>query len=152
MPDSVETAHIEGVLWGIFNNCVDREDCMKIKIVALLLFIVAPNMGCAKVTGDFEMTVERVEELKGVILKGVAISGPVKSGCIINNDVYTVQRDGKELLETAARILDVKRKNGTPYSEGEAAVKGDTIHLYIPDAKGEDFKLGDVVKSGKTSC
>jgi translation elongation factor EF-1alpha len=131
----------------------DREDCMKVKIVALLLFIVVPNMGCAKVSGDFEMTVERIEELKGVILKGVAISGPVKSGCVVNNDVYTVQRDGKNIIvETTARILDVKRKNGTPYNEGEAAVKGDTVHLYIPDAKAEDYKLGDVARSSKTSC
>jgi translation elongation factor EF-1alpha len=125
---------------------------MKVKIVALLLFIVAPNMGCAKVSGDFEMTVERVEELKGVILKGMAISGTIKSGCIINNDVYTVQRDGKDVLETTARILDVKKKNGTPYSGEEAAVKGDNVHLYIPDAKAEDFKLGDVATSSKTSC
>jgi translation elongation factor EF-1alpha len=122
---------------------------MKLKIVALLLFIAAPNVGCA---GDFEMTVERVEELKGVILKGIAISGPVKSGCIINNDVYTVQRDGKKILETTARILDIKKKSGTPYSGEEAAVKGDNVHLYIPDAKPEDYKPGDVAGSSKTSC
>lgn len=125
---------------------------MKVKFVALLLFIVVPNMGCAKVSGDFEMTVERIEELKGVILKGIAISGPVKSGCIINNDVYTVQRDGKKIVETAARILDIKKKNGIPYNGEEAAFKGDDVHLYIPDAKAGDYKLGDVVSSSKTSC
>jgi translation elongation factor EF-1alpha len=125
---------------------------MKPKIVALLLFIAIPNTGCAKVSTDFEMTVERIEELKGVILKGIAISGPVKSGCIVNNDVYTVRRDGKTVVGTAARILDVKKKNGTPYNEGEAAVKGDRVHLYIPDARAEDYKLGDVASSSKTSC
>jgi hypothetical protein len=125
---------------------------MKLKIVALLLFVVVPNMGCAKVTENFEMSVERVEELKGVILKGVAISGTVKSGCIINNDMYTLKRDGKDILETSARILDIKKKNGTPYNGEEAAFKGDSVHLYIPDAKGEDYKLGDIATSSKTSC
>ena len=125
---------------------------MKVKIVALLLFTLLPNMGCAEVSSDFEMTVERIEQLKGVILKGIAVSGPVTSGCIINNDVYTVQRDGKKVVETTARILDIKKKSGTPYNGEEAAVKGDKVHLYIPDAKAEDYKIGDVASSSKTSC
>lgn len=120
---------------------------MKIKIVILLMFLVIPITGCDKASNDFEMTVERVDELKGVILKGISIIGTIKSGCIANVDKYIVKRDGKNVFETTARILEVSKKPGA-----EAAVRGDYVHLYIPDGKTEDVKPGDVVVSNMTSC
>lgn len=134
---------------------------MKIKTVMLLMFLVIPSMGCdrgandsdkisgssEKASDDFEMTVERVDELKGAILKGIAVIGTINSGCIVNMDKYVVKRNGKNALETDARILEVTKKPGA-----EAAVKGDYVHLYIPDAKPEDVKPGDMVVSNMTSC
>lgn len=127
---------------------------MKIKTVVLLMFLVIPNLGCdrgksdsEKASSDFEMTVERVDELKGVILKGISVIGTVKSGCIANMDKYTVKRDGKDLFATDARILEVTEKPGA-----EAAVKGDYVHLYVLDGKPDDVKPGDIVISGTTSC
>jgi translation elongation factor EF-1alpha len=120
---------------------------MKIKIAALLLFAVVPNMGCAKASSDFKMSVEEIRELKGVVLKGIYIAGKIKSGCIANTDKYFVERDGKNILETMARIFEVVEKPGA-----ESAVKGDYVKLYIPDGKVEDVKLGDIVTSSKTSC
>lgn len=120
---------------------------MKIKFVAFLLFAVVPSLGCAKASGDFEMTVEEIYELNGMVLKGIYIGGTVKSGCIANTDGYVVKRDGKNVLETIARIFAVTDK-----TDPEAAVKGEYLKLYIPDVKAQDFKIGDVAASSKTSC
>jgi translation elongation factor EF-Tu-like GTPase len=119
---------------------------MKIKIAILLIFAAIPNMGCNNTSKDFEMSVEKVEELKGFILKGIAISGTVKIGCIANDDVYIVKRDGEKILETTTRILAVFGKEGIEF------VPGDNVSLYIPDAKKEDVQVGDVVTASKTSC
>lgn len=124
---------------------------MKIKNVLFLIFLAIPGAGCDIASRDFEMTVERVEVLKGFILKGIAISGAIKSGCIANDDVFVVKRDGEKVLETTARILDVSKKSGTEPFNGKA-FKGDFVHLYIPDAKEEDVRVGDIVSSGQTSC
>ena len=120
---------------------------MKIKMVALLLVAAIPNMGCAAAPGDFEMTVEEVYELNGFVLKGIYVGGTIKSGCIANTDEYALKRDGKIVIETIGRIFEVVKKPGA-----ESAVKGDYVKLYIPDVKAEDFKVGDVATSGKTSC
>jgi translation elongation factor EF-1alpha len=120
---------------------------MKIKIAILLLFVVVPNMGCAKASSDFKMSVAEVRQLNGMVLKGIYLAGKIKSGCIANTDEYIVERDGKKIFETMARIFEVVEKPGA-----ESAVKGDYVKLYIPDVKAEDFKLGDIVISSKTSC
>ena len=125
---------------------------MKTKIAIFLISMVISNAGCAKGSGDFQMTVERVDELKGVILKGIAISGPIKSGCIANENEYSVTRDGKEILKTSARILDVEKAGGAKYAGDGLAAKGDKVHLYIPDRHAGDVNLGDVVSSSTTSC
>jgi hypothetical protein len=93
------------------------------------------------------MAVEEVYELNGFVLKGVYLGGTVKSGCIANTDEYAVKRDGKNIFETMARIFGVVEKPGA-----ESAVQGDYVKLYIPDVKAEDFKIGDIAASGKTSC
>lgn len=101
-------------------------------------------MGCAK-SSDFEMTVEEIRELKGMVLKGIYIAGTIKSGCIANVDEYAVKRDGKTVIETIGRIFEVVEKPGA-----ESAVKGDYVKLYIPDVKAEDFKIGDTATGSKT--
>lgn len=120
---------------------------MKTKIAALLLVAMIPNLGCAKESNKFEMSVEEIFELKGMVLKGIYLGGTIKSGCIANVDEYVVKRDGKVIVETIGRIFEVKEKPGA-----ESAVKGDYVKLYIPDAKPEDYKIGDVASSSKTSC
>lgn len=121
---------------------------MKIKMVALLMFVAIPHMACQKPEepGDFEMRVEKVEELKGMILKGIAISGTVRSGCIANEDQYIVKRDGANVLETMARIL------GGAQQEGGPVFKGDRAALYIPDVSMDAVRVGDVAVSGTISC
>lgn len=120
---------------------------MKIKIAALLLVAMIPNLGCAKESGNFEMAVEEIFELNGMVLKGIYIGGTIKSGCIANTDEYAVKRDGKVVIETIGRIFEVMKKPGA-----ESAFKGDYVKLYIPDVKAEDYKIGDVASSSKTSC
>lgn len=133
---------------------------MKIKTAILLMFLVIPGVGCDKsstdsekasvdsaASSDFEMTVEKVDELKGIILRGVAVIGTIKSGCIANNDHYTIKRDGKDVLGEIARILKVSEK-----SDAQSAIKGDVLHLYVPDRKPDDVKPGDIVTSSTTSC
>lgn len=124
------------------------------KTVILLMFLVIPSMGCDRgssdadqASADFEMTVERVDELKGVILKGISVIGTINSGCIASMDKYVVKRDGKKVFETDARILEITNKPGA-----EKAVKGDYVHLYIPDENPETVKVGDIVTSSTTSC
>lgn len=119
---------------------------MKLKIAALLLSAVIPNLGFAK-SGGFEMTVEEIFELNGMVLKGIYLGGTIKSGCIANVDPYVVKRDGKIVIETIGRIFEVVEKPGA-----EVAVKGDYVKLYIPDVKAQDYKIGDVASSSKTSC
>jgi translation elongation factor EF-1alpha len=119
---------------------------MKIKIAVLLLLAVVPGLGCAKPI-VFEMTVEEIYELNGMVLKGVYLGGTVKKGCIANTDEYVVKRDGKVVIETIGRIFEVVGK-----TDPEAAVKGEYVKLYIPDVKAQDYKIGDVVSSSKTSC
>lgn len=134
---------------------------MKIKTAVLLMFLVIPNVGCDRGSSDpgqvsnvpqktssgFEMTVERVDELKGVILKGIAVIGTINNGCIINMDKYAVKRDGQKVFETDARILEVANKPGA-----QEASKGDYVHLYIPDGRPEYVRPGDIIVSNTTSC
>jgi translation elongation factor EF-1alpha len=127
---------------------------MKIKTAVLLMFLAIPSVGCdkspgdsEKATHDFEMTVEKVDELHGIILRGIAVIGTVKSGCIANNDHYTIKRDGKDVLGEIARILKVSEKQ-----DAQSAAKGDVLHLYVPDRKKDDVKPGDIVTGSKTSC
>lgn len=128
---------------------------MKIKTAVLLMFLIIPGVGCDKSSGDakketsndFEMTVEKVDELHGIILRGIAVIGTVKSGCIANNDRYTIKRNGSDVLEEIARILKVSDKPDT-----QSAAKGEVVHLYVPDRKKGDVEPGDTVIGGSTSC
>lgn len=131
---------------------------MKVKLSFLLVFLVALIAGCDNESKEsenksqsFEMRVDKVEKLEGVVLKGIAISGPVTGGCIKNNDEIVVGSDGEEALEEVARILKIQ---GTERIDPEAveAVKGDYISLYIPDGSPDAVKHGDVVAGSDTSC
>ncbi len=123
---------------------------MRIKTFTSLLFVATLVVGCDTAPKSFEMTVEKVDELKGFILKGISVSGLVTSGCIANNDIYKVKRNGEIVLETDTRILEVSNIKPEEF-EGKAA-KGDTVHLYIPDGKPGDVEPGDILLSDNTSC
>jgi hypothetical protein len=121
-------------------------------VVTLFAFVA---IGCNQSPKNFEMKVERVDELKGFILKGISISGTVNAGCIANDAQYQVSRDGKPVLENTARILSVmikgKDKNEDKPFNGEAA-EGEYVTLYIPDGKKQDVLLGDLATSDLISC
>jgi hypothetical protein len=57
------------------------------------------NTGCGWFSNRFEMTVDRVDELKGFILKGISITEKITVGCIANVDEYFVKRDRVKSLE-----------------------------------------------------
>ena len=124
---------------------------MKIKSIILLIIIIPAIVSCGNKQQDFEMTVEKVEELKGFILKGIAISGTIKSGCIATGDGIIIKRDAEQVMETTARVLDVRKDSETEAVEGHA-FQGDYVSLYIPDGSEGDVNTGDVVFSNKVSC
>lgn len=124
---------------------------MKINILVLLIILTVQITACSKAPKDFEMTVNEVVELKGFILKGISISGKVNEGCIANEDDFIVKRDGKQILVTSTRILNVQGLEDPESFTGETR-KGDYVTLYIPDGKKDDVKIGDVLSSKETSC
>lgn len=130
---------------------------MKIKTAVLFLFVAIQGAGCDFGSDGFQMRVDNVEELKGVILKGIALSGTIENGCIAKDDEFNIKRDGESVLTETARILNVSNESGTAPAPkaGESikkAVQGDTVSLYIPDRSKDDVKVGDVVVSATTSC
>lgn len=124
---------------------------MKIKSIILLIIIIPGIVSCGDKQQDFEMTVEKVEELKGFILKGIAISGTIKSGCIATGDGMVIRRNAEQEVETTARVLNVRKESETEAVEGQA-FQGDYVSLFIPDGKEQDVNVGDVVFSNKVSC
>jgi translation elongation factor EF-1alpha len=133
---------------------------MKIKTAVLFLFVAIQGAGCdfgSNGSDGFEMRVDNVEELKGVILKGIALSGRIKHGCIAKDDEFNIKRDGDVVLTETARILNVSNESGTapdpkPGESIKKAVQGDTVSLYIPDRSKDDVQPGDVIVSATTSC
>ena len=124
---------------------------MKMHTVVLFLILIGLNLACSKKSNDFEMTVDRVDELKGFILKGISITGKVKAGCIANDDEFVVERSGKEVYRTITRIVNVADLKDLESFTGKV-FQGDYVTFYIPDGKLEEIKVGDRVVSNTISC
>lgn len=124
---------------------------MKTRIAIVLIALAVQTAGCEKAKTDFEMPIEQVDVLQGFILKGISISGEVKSGCIANEDEFVIKRNGKEILRTTTRILNIRDLEDPDSFNGEAA-EGDYVTLYIPDGKEDDVNLGDILSSSSTTC
>lgn len=118
--------------------------------IAIICFVTA-LAGCAKPVNKFEMTVDRVDELQGMILKGISISGTIEKGCIANDDEYLVKRAGKEVLKNDVRILSIRDPEDPDAFDGKA-FETDYVTLYIPDGKKTDVKPGDILISNAISC
>lgn len=129
------------------SNKTIRRLSMKIAII----FLMATLIGCSKAANEFQMTVDQVDELQGMILKGISISGAIENGCIANDDEYVIHRAGKQVHTNTARILNI-RDLKDPESFNGQAITGDYVTLYIPDGKKEDVNTGDVLSSAATSC
>ena len=97
------------------------------------------------------MTIDRVDELNGMILKGISISGTVETGCIANDDAFVVTRNGKEIHQNTVRVLNVKDLQDPDNFNGEVYI-GDYVTLYIPDGKKQDIQSGDILSSNTISC
>lgn len=125
---------------------------MRITTAVLLTLCVIPGMGCSKKEPKpFEMTVDKVDELNGLILRGISISGKVTSGCIANDNAFIVQRNGQQVLKEITRVVNVEGLEDADSFTGEV-VEGDYVTFYIPDGKKQDVAVGDVVSSSVTSC
>lgn len=106
---------------------------------------------CSSEKHTFEMPVEEVAELKGFILKGVSLSGTVKSGCITNENQLSIKRNGQVIYTEKMRLLQVMSLKDNETFNGEAYT-GERIVIYIPDAKKDAILPGDVVISTVSSC
>ena len=122
---------------------------MNVKNITFLLALAV--QGCDSKSNDFEMKVDQVDELKGFILKGISLSGKIESGCIANDDEFIVERDGKEVLRTTVRIVNVLDLKDVDSFSGKV-FQGDYVTFYIPDGKLQDVQAGDIVISNTTSC
>lgn len=120
---------------------------MKIINTLVLLTFTLPAIGASATPAQpFEMTVDKVTELKGFVLKGLALQGKVKSGCIASNDMYQVYRNGKPVFKSDTQILDVEKH------EAFEAAAGDNTNFYVRDGKPGQVIAGDVLKSTDTHC
>lgn len=124
---------------------------MKIKSILLLIIIIPGIVSCGNKQQDFELTVDKVEVLKGFILKGLAISGTVTSGCVTTGDEMVIKRKAGQVVETTARVLNVEKGSAAEAVEAQAA-QGNYATLYIPDGVEGDVSIGDSVFSDKGSC
>lgn len=119
------------------------------------IFLITPLImqiiGCEKSSNDFRMTVDKVDELNGMILKGISISGKIESGCIANDNAFVIKRDGKQIHNNTTRILNVQDLKDPEHFGGEVFT-GDYVTLYIPDGKKQDIAPGDILSSNTTSC
>lgn len=124
---------------------------MNNRFLPFLVLLALSITGCTKAPEEFSMKVDRVDELKGMILKGISITGKIERGCIANDDEFVVQREGKEVLRTTTRVVNVDGLKNSDSFTGEVK-EGDVVTFYIPDGKKEDVLVGDLVSSKTTSC
>lgn len=124
---------------------------MRIIQAALLLALVLQGVGCAESSKRFEMTVDQVDELKGLIMRGISFSGSIARGCIANDDEFMVERNGKEVLRTTARIVNVRGLTNSDSFTGRVQA-GEYVTLFLPDGKKGNVVAGDMVVSDTTSC
>lgn len=115
------------------------------------MIFVGMLVGCSKSANEVQMTVDQVDELKGMILKGISISGEIENGCIANDSEYRVIREGDEIHRDTVRILNVRDLKDPDAFDGKA-FQADYVTLYIPDGKKGDIKPGDLLVSESTSC
>lgn len=119
--------------------------------IFLIIPLTMQIIGCGKSSNDFRMTVDKIDELNGMILKGISISGKIESGCIANDDAFVIKRGGKQIHNNTTRILNVQDLKD-PDNFGGEAFTGDYVTLYIPDGKKQDIAPGDILSSNTTSC
>ena len=127
--------------------CQTRSYAALFLAITLAIHII----GCEKSSNDFQMTVDRVDELNGLILKGISISGKIQSGCIANDDAFVIKRNGKPIHNNTTRVLNVQDLKD-PDNFGGEVFTGDYVTLYIPDGKKQDIAPGDILSSNTTSC
>lgn len=121
---------------------------MKLKIMILAGLLAA---GCNSQASEFKMKIDRIDEMNGFILKGLAISGAVEHGCIAHDNEFVVARDGKEVLKAVTRILLVEGLHEGEEIDGEAYT-GEMVSFYLPDMKKEVVEIGDWVVAKATTC
>ncbi|WP_075188391.1 hypothetical protein [Teredinibacter haidensis] len=114
----------------------------------VILFIFT---GCQNADQNFEATINKIELLEGLILKGLAITGTVSKGCIANNDWFTVYRNGEEIQKADSRLLNIANLKEGESFDGKAD-KGDEATFYIPDGKLGDVLVGDIIVSNEGTC
>ncbi|WP_045857729.1 hypothetical protein [Teredinibacter purpureus] len=117
-------------------------------------FIVAVTLGltsCEKNEHRFELTVDKVELLKGFMLKGLALSGTVTYGCIANEDWFFIQRNGELVQKADTRLLKIANLKAGEAFDGKAN-KGDYATFFIPDGNTGDVLVGDSIVSSTVSC
>lgn len=124
---------------------------MNKKRFLLITLLLATCSACSSEKLTFEMPVDTVNQLNGFVLKGVALSGTVKSGCITNENQISIKRQGKVIHTEKMRLLEITSLKENQQFNGEAYT-GETIILYIPDVKKDDFLPGDVVVSTVSVC
>jgi translation elongation factor EF-1alpha len=117
----------------------------------LITTLTMQMIGCEKSSNDFRMTVDKIDELNGMILKGISISGKIESGCIANEDAFVIKRNGKLIHNNTTRVLNVQDLKD-PDNFGGEVFTGDYVTLYIPDGKKQDIAPGDILSSNTTSC
>lgn len=106
--------------------------------------------GCDKPAHEVEMKIDQVDELRGMILKGISITGAITKGCLANDDEYRVLRDGEEIHTNTVRILNIRDLKDPDAFDGKAYLE-DYVTLYIPDGQKGDVKPGDVLVSDRVS-
>jgi hypothetical protein len=124
---------------------------MKIVNAVIVLGLAFAAAGCNKKANHFELIVEEVNQLDGLVLKGLAISGTVKKGCIANDTELSIYRDNVKVVDNVARILSVSNQGNPKPPNGEALVK-EFATLYLPGVELHEVVAGDVISSSVVSC
>jgi hypothetical protein len=123
---------------------------MKLQV---LLIAAAAAVGCATTHDQpaFEMEVHGVVELNGFVMKGISFTGAVARGCLANDDDFVVQRNGIDVMNSVARIVNVENLSSAEAFNGKIYTD-ENATLFIPDGKKGDVQPGDKVTSRSTSC
>ncbi|MEY4590090.1 MAG: hypothetical protein RL497_2166 [Pseudomonadota bacterium] len=121
---------------------------MNIKKTIFLILCATNSLAFGQ---EFELKIDRIDELHGFVLKGLSISGKIKTGCITNENEFALMRNKTLILNETAKLLTVRDLKPTQTFNGEA-YKGEYVTLYLPDRKKDEVQLGDVVRSSTASC
>lgn len=104
-----------------------------------------------KQESKFVMPIESVQKLQGFVLKGLSISGKVTKGCIARDQEYTITRNGKQILTTQVRLLNINDFPEHLDFNGEVYL-GESPNFYLPDMKEGEVVAGDIVTSMTATC